>query len=575
MDMDHVAAIALAHWPGAAAVWLDCLRRISRYTGALGKFISFEEYFRDTDMPGGFERFESRDYRTPYLKQAVIRRLVNPISAVVRYWQRRGQLEAIEAIETMTATLKATASESSESAEALRQLAHQIDADSEQALDEGLDSQLSTRLAQATSELATALPKQSGNATRGYLLLNPMSFVRRVGLELPELTHLPAAERPIYAVGEQQESRHAVVDCPPMGFLWVAESSKAPPEKQLPAPLAEENTLRNEFFEAVISTQTGGLGALHEYNARSNRMSQQLAMRLPGKQAAPGDSWSGADADARYTHMQADSVEVTASTAALGEITTRGKLLDEQGNSLAGFTQVYRIWRGSRVLQIEVELDLDDSELRSDGWKSYVAARFAWANEAADLWRGLHQTRVPFGRRKSEAPHYVEIEDGDTASTVLTGGLPYHCRVGDRMLDSLLVVRGESARKFTLGIGVELKHSLLEAMSLTSPLPRVLQNAAPPSPADSSWLFQIDVRRVVATHWEPVHADGRVVGLRVRLLETGGRPAHAKLMAFRPLTLAQRLDFRGNHLADCNLTEGAAEIELAPHQFSEFECRWA
>jgi hypothetical protein len=102
----------------------------------------------------------------------------------------------------------------------------------------------------------------------------------------------------------------------------------------------------------------------------------------------------------------------------------------------------------------------------------------------------------------------------------------------------------------------------------------VLQDAAPPAPADSSWLFQVDVRRVVATHWQPLVAEGRVVGLRVRLLETGGRAAHAKLMAFRPLSMAQRIDFRGNKLADCQLAEGAAAIDLAPHQFSEFECRW-
>ena len=195
-----------------------------------------------------------------------------------------------------------------------------------------------------------------------------------------------------------------------------------------------------------------------------------------------------------------------------------------------------------------------------------IACRFAWPNEAADLWRDLHQTRVPFAGRRSEAPHYVEIEDGDTSTTVLTGGLPFHARSGERMLDSLLVVRGESARKFSLGIGVELKHPLLEAMSLLAPVPQVIGSAAPPSPADSSWLFQIDVRRVIATHWEPVAADGSTCGVRVRLLETGGRAAHAKLMGFRPFTSARRLDFRGNVLGECKLNEGTVEIDLPRHQ---------
>ena len=49
MDADHVATLCLAHWPGQASPWLDDLRRIASYCAALGKFVTIDEYFRDTD----------------------------------------------------------------------------------------------------------------------------------------------------------------------------------------------------------------------------------------------------------------------------------------------------------------------------------------------------------------------------------------------------------------------------------------------------------------------------------------------------------------------------------------------
>jgi len=72
MDTDHVASVILAHWPGMASPWYDDLRRIARYTTALGKFITLDEYFTDTYAPGQTARFLVDEYRSPYLKQAVI-----------------------------------------------------------------------------------------------------------------------------------------------------------------------------------------------------------------------------------------------------------------------------------------------------------------------------------------------------------------------------------------------------------------------------------------------------------------------------------------------------------------------
>jgi alpha-mannosidase len=176
--------------------------------------------------------------------------------------------------------------------------------------------------------------------------------------------------------------------------------------------------------------------------------------------------------------------------------------------------------------------------------------------------------------KRFESPHYIEIDEVANRTTILTGGLPFHRLVGRRMLDSLLVVHGERCRHFRLGIGVDLKHPLQEALSLLTPETAVCQSAAPPSPADSSWLFHVDSRNVIATHWSPLIEGDDVKGFRVRLLETGGRAAKTKLSSFRPVSSARQVDFCGASQADCKLADGQIELALGAHEWVEVEARW-
>ena len=46
-------------------------------------------------------------------------------------------------------------------------------------------------------------------------------------------------------------------------------------------------------------------------------------------------------------------VELTCAGSPLGEIVTRGRLVDPEGKRLAGFRQTYQLWRGSPVLLID------------------------------------------------------------------------------------------------------------------------------------------------------------------------------------------------------------------------------
>ncbi len=136
-----------------------------------------------------------------------------------------------------------------------------------------------------------------------------------------------------------------------------------------------------------------------------------------------------------------------------------------------------------------------------------------------------------------------------------------------------LISRGERQRKFRLGIGLDLTHPMLDAIGVLSP-PLIVPDAAQPTSGTSGWLFHIDARNVIATHWEPILDGTSVSGFRVRLLETAGRPANLTLSAFRPVKSAQQVDFRGEPAGDCTVTEGKICVDLPAHGWTELVAHW-
>src|SRR6185295_2651167 len=83
MDSDHVATVIFAHWPNQTSCWYGDLRRVATFTQALGKFITLEDYFAQTDNTGMLSKFEADSYRAPYLKQAVAADERDPITRYV------------------------------------------------------------------------------------------------------------------------------------------------------------------------------------------------------------------------------------------------------------------------------------------------------------------------------------------------------------------------------------------------------------------------------------------------------------------------------------------------------------
>jgi alpha-mannosidase len=587
MDLDHVATVVFAHWPGQASTWYHDLRRISSFAPVLGRFVTLTDYFEQTELSGRLARFEADQYRAPYLKQAVIRKQVNPLTRLADQQRRHVAAEQQQTLATLVQLLEGRVSKPAGEGVSADWPTRVEEADRKEIDDPTLDRQLETALQTTAQQFAAILPQKDPPKSAGYLICNPFSFARKACVELPSAAAVPAVGGSVLASQRRAEQACAVVEVPAMGYAWVqAESAPTTVEassgggwlsglfggkKASRKPMAEDTTLRNEHIEVWIDPATGGIRSVHDYHTRGNRLSQQLGFRLPGVRPKPGDVWRDPDLEASYTSMVAEGLEITSAGPALAELVAHGRLIGPDGRRLAGFRQTYQLWRASPVLLIDIELDSAE-EPRADAWNSYYAARFAWADEAADLFRSVGWGVQSTDAKRLEAPLFVETRTENTRTTILTGGLPYHRRIGFRMLDTLLVVRGESRRRFRLGVGFDLSHSLPAALELLAP-PLLLPREAAPKPA-ASWLFHVDARNLVATHWEPLELESRLSGFRVRLLETEGRPGRAVLRAFRSIASARQVDFQGQTLTELPIDEGSVRLDFTAHEWVQVEAVW-
>lgn len=529
MDLDHVATLAFAHWPGDTSPWYDDLRRVHNFVPLFGKFVTVEEYFGQTDTAGGYTKLTTDDYQTPYLAQAVRAGEGDPISRFQRSARRDGERLAASGVKLMQAALT------------------------------GAVSNLESGTADA---LASVLARGGDPSQTGTLVINPCSFARTTAVEFT-------------STGGARSWRS--VDVAPMGFAWVDPSSAPTPiaKKKPPRPLAQDLSLANEHFEIGIHPETGGIGKLLDYRTRRNRLSQQLAFRFGTLQAR-----SAAEHDAEYSSMQADSIEVTISDPAVGEIVSRGRLVGADNRLLARFEQAVRVVRGSRLAELTLRLDIVELP-EGDPWQSYYCSRFAWSDEAADLRRSITGTSQPTDAKRLEAPHFVEIRDEKARTAILTGGLAFHRRSGARMLDTLLITQGELQREFRLGIGVDLSHAEPAALDLIGPSPIVAHDVPCPRGHQSGWLFRIEIAHAVATHWEPLLApatetgsSGKVIGFRVRIQETEGKPGRGRLESFRPIRAARQVDLLGQPLIELRLVDDAVMLDIGAYEWLEIEAEW-
>jgi len=559
MDMDHVAVVCFAHWPGQSSPWFDDLRRIASFSPVLGKFVSLEHFLQETDTPRDHCRYGVDDYRSPYLRQAVAAGRSNPISASVIRSQTYSGIEQCQTLDVMAAAIDRSATASAAEC----------------------NPKGSASWQDSLQRLAAALLPASQDSTSGYLVTNPLSAPRRLAVDVSQLEHPPALGSPIEAAYQLQDKREVLVEVPALGYAWIAGDASQTWQTPSGKMLAEDNIIRNEFAEVTVDKNTGAIKTVRCPGFRGNLLSQQLALRTPD--ASGGNLW-GND-NATYSVMVAESVEVGSAGPLSAALTSRGRLVDHQGQSLANFRQTISLIRGRPVLELDIEIEpLEEADSAFpddvDPWNAYFASRLAWADSTAELFRGIALGSHPTDLRQIEAPDFIEIRGAKFRTTLLTGGLTYHRLVDDHALDTILITGNEQARRFRLGIGLNVNQPHAAAQEFLAPTTAEFfpDQAAPAAVA--GWLFHINARNVTATHWEPIKEDAattdakRMIGVRLRLLEVTGASTTCSVRSVYPIERAQCVDFAGHLVAELPTEQDRVMIELLPHAWSELEIYW-
>ena len=551
MDLDHAATAVFAHWPGRHSPWYGDLIRACSYSPVLGRFFSIDEYFKETQYVGQATRYPADGYRSPYLRQAVDRHEKQPLSR----WLEAARTEIEGQLNHSLQTIAAMIAEAKPNP-------NRNNVDAMQAIRDGLAA-------------------GAGPTGPGCLVVNPLSFARRITVDVSDWEQLPVVGGSIIAAAEQNKRKTAIVTVPGMGFAWIdpgmqpPEPEAAQPKKrrrwlgtkkeQTPLPMAEENILRNDFFEVKVDPNTGALRSLHDYRTRDARLAMQLAYRsLP-----QGGRTTHDDEDTFYTVMAADEIAVRASGPLFGELLTRGRLLDCEGDCVARYEQVLRAQRGSRILQVDLSLE---PEILPDGdpWANYYAARFAWSDATTDFFIGSGNTTLPSQSMRLETPSFIDLRSEKTNTTLLTAGLPYHRRFGLRKLDTLLIVPGETQRSFRLGIGVDVPYPYAAANAFLAP-EFVLSHVGPSPGTATGWLFHINAKNVIATSWEPIFDEHRLRGVRTRLAETENRKVDVVLQCFRQVAKARKVDFLGQNIEDLAVDGDRITVPANGHEWMQVE----
>lgn len=590
MDHDHVATVVFARWPEVETPWLEDIRRMQAYAPALGRFVTLDDYFQQTDSPGRLSAFKSNEYLSPFFVQSVARQESNPISRYADHLLRRQRFQAAKWYEALDIVLRGQSLTAPPLA-AVQRTVEEADPDAEEEKQTAAESAL-TEIESAAPRKLARLITQGGSAQNGYLVLNPLSFTRTVSVALPELARAPAIGGPVKWVQWDDRTREASVEVPGMGFAWVSagEEGTSSPTSANEMPLAEENLLRNEFFELILSETTGGIQRLKEHGRKPNRISQQVTYRFSHDRDLPSPDGEGAPTKTPYAEMCLRKSEILCSGPALGEIRATGEIMDQlSGSVLAGYVQTVRVRRGSPFVEIDLSLDVHQMP---DGnpWLNYYGMRFAWNDGTASLTRSVLMTAQDIKDERFENLHYLEIANSEERTTILNHGLPFQRTTGMRMVDFLLIAAGETRRDFRFTICLDQNYPMQAALDVITPPAVVPLENAPRGGAATGWFFNVDAKNVQLLDILPLRdAPAEDVaawdrydtaqppegeGFALRLVETEGRAGRVKLRCFRNPAQARQRDFQGRTISDLTVEEDTVFIDMTAFEIADVELRF-
>lgn len=592
MQDDSTAALFLARLPTLKSPWMTDLQIATTYAPVLGEFVTMDQLCHAAGGSRVAEQHDHSDYLAPFLIQSSVLKTEPPISgpATLRLLSQR--LESLRSIHGLAGLIRTTegmpgfSSELSE-LEALiadLELQHvdmlETSPERTQNLHETA-SQLTARLNDIESSLLSAVQKRipaKECSQRGLFLLNSLPFARYAAISWPEGWSQPAQSSVIELAQVNNGQERLLVKIPPGGFAWLTESQSpqaAHPvmqEARGEAPLAEPLTLRNRHFEVTLSDRTGGVTSVTWHQQRGNRLSQQSCFRYEREVTLPDDG-SGEVRKASYAIANLVSQRVVEAGLVFASAETISELVSPvDGARLATVIQTTSIDRVQPRLQIHLRFENIRSNVKGNPWLSYYGCRFAWDNESAAITRAVMGQAGGFRAERFESPDYIEVSDTEHRMVIVPHGRPYHRRSGPRMLDSLLIVEGESAREFLFTVEFDQPFPLRTAADAMTPVPALQTTGSAAAGAASSWILGLSAKNVeiVNTRHKAATID-ESESLNLLLSETDGVAVDCLIKTARKPTAAFAINSEMTEKSALAISDQGTMISLSAFRIREVQ----
>ncbi|MFO0977552.1 MAG: hypothetical protein U0996_14220 [Planctomycetaceae bacterium] len=596
MQDDSVAALFLARLPDVRTPWLHDLQVATSYAPVLGEFATMEKLCTVADGGRMMERPSHADYLSPALIQSSVLKTEPPVSGPATLRRLQQRFEAMRTLAAMTQIVRGEVREISP-VKRLRELDAAIAALEMQQVDtsstvpeklpalEAAGTQIREGLNRLESELATVfrsrIPQQASGG-HSLFLINTLPFGRLHEVIWPK-DWKPPAQNSFTEIAQNDNGQfRLLVKMPPGGFAWLKEAESGAkvietiqPDRREP-PLAEPLLLRNRHFEVSFSDRTGGIESVHVHNRRGNRLSQLVTFRYEREQVfrrevAEGEEAPEEELRTNYAITRVTKHRVLEQGLVFTAMETTTEVLSPSDSSLLG--RVVQVTRVDRVRpRVEIEITLDQIPLppRGNPWLTGWCCRFAWDNEVAAVTRSVLGQAASFRLERIESPDYVEISDAEQRVVIVSDGRPWHRRSGPRMLDSLLLVEGETERTFRFVVDFDQQFPLRSAEEMLTPVIQQDATGAAPSSMPFSWIMGLSSKNVQMVRSEyfsraPQTSDE----LSLILSETEGIETNCTVRLARKPTAAFAVNASRSSKIALNITADGVIVPMLPYQLKE------
>lgn len=524
IDSGEIATALLAHWPGKACDSFADLQCIASWSLSLGRFWTLADYFREGEHPyhNGNLSASSPD-AAEWLSTLVASGTPQPIETAAEKF--RHELVA-EKNQLLVGMKRLTSGKTEPPGTEFT--------DTE-------PPEPGTELARAMGFTTRETTQKGDSEDSDILLLNPHSNGLRTRVTVKG--NPPPKADHIFATSREGNVTEATVDVPGCGFVLVRQSdSKKNPNGGIGArlrrsllggvkPIAEERLLTNEFMEIAISAKNGGIAGIYSGGARGNRFSMRLVRCSPlpsdSKKSTPGEE----------TQMRCTGHRIITTNTAIGTIETSGELIDSSSEAiLASFTLRYSLSRGSRTLMVAGKIDgLHESE--GEPWDNYYALRAAVANESS-VCRALIRDKMHRpGSRRVVSPLGVLLDESERQTLICSNGSAFHRRVGNRFLDTLVAVPGDTEASFSISYGMDVPNPVNAARELLTGPEQVAVSGSENAPT-SGWLIHTSPRDLLVSQLKIDRSEeGRLYAV-IRLVQTKSQQCKASLRFLRDVESA-------------------------------------